>query len=219
MALHDLEDWETMLLEDMLVENPNETVSTVFQSNSTGSPAQGNVVVQDANLASGWLNTPSFTGFNVSQLQSEHAQGEVFSDTESVTSSSYSAVPSPAAVFDNTEQQQQRFSFYALQDEDLKHLSVKDLNRRLKGMPKETVSLIKKRRRTLKNRGYAHSCRIKRVLEKNSLQNTKVDLEAVNQRLQDELSMIRNERDRYKQAYENLIQLIQAQGQKVNQRR
>merc|ERR1712013_508223 len=52
----------------------------------------------------------------------------------------------------------------------------KDLNKMLKntGLPKEDVNKIKQKRRTLKNRGYAASCRNKREQEEESL---KLDLE------------------------------------------
>ncbi len=38
-------------------------------------------------------------------------------------------------------------------DRNLLHLSVKDLNRRLQGLPKSEIAKMKQKRRTLKNRG------------------------------------------------------------------
>lgn len=59
---------------------------------------------------------------------------------------------------------------YCISDDELVSLSVRELNRKLHHMPKDQQTKFKQRRRTLKNRGYAQSCRTKR-------QNYKVDLE------------------------------------------
>ena len=85
-----------------------------------------------------------------------------------------------------------------LQDQELKEISVKELNQRLKGLSKEAIKSIKKRRRTIKNRGYAHSCRIKRIEEKANLQQSKEDMEATIKSLQQRSTELVNERDHYK---------------------
>ena len=59
-----------------------------------------------------------------------------------------------------------------LGDEKLVTLSTKDLNKMLKkrGISKDRAKEIKRERRTLKNRGYAANCRVKREDEEKSLE-------------------------------------------------
>jgi hypothetical protein len=79
-----------------------------------------------------------------------------------------------------------------MEDDDLVLLPVRELNRRLQGMPKEVVSRLKQKRRTLKNRGYAQNCRSKRM-------NQRWELEKTNTELLDELDQLREDVIRYKQ--------------------
>ncbi|XP_071815108.1 transcription factor MafK-like isoform X2 [Apostichopus japonicus] len=84
-----------------------------------------------------------------------------------------------------------------ISDSDLVACSVRELNRRLRTLSKETVSLLKQRRRTLKNRGYAANCREKRITQKDSL-------ESVAKKLQDTVSDLREENAEQKDELENL---------------
>lgn len=62
-------------------------------------------------------------------------------------------------------------------DDQLKTLSVRELNRHLKSSKynKFQVQQMKQRRRTLKNRGYASECRHKRFKRKSELESQKRD--------------------------------------------
>ncbi|XP_033826521.1 transcription factor MafK isoform X2 [Periophthalmus magnuspinnatus] len=92
----------------------------------------------------------------------------------------------------------------ALSDDELVAMSVRELNQHLRGLTKEDVVRLKQRRRTLKNRGYAASCRIKRVTQKEELERQKIELQMEVDKLARENASMRLELDALRAKYEAL---------------
>lgn len=94
----------------------------------------------------------------------------------------------------------------SISDERLLSLSVRELNRQLKrsGLSKAEATKMKQRRRTLKNRGYAASCRNKRLEVKDGLEDERVDVVGNIKRLKSNNSVIKQELIELKEKYEEL---------------
>lgn len=86
-----------------------------------------------------------------------------------------------------------------INDELLMSLTVRELNKRLHGCPREEVVRLKQKRRTLKNRGYAQNCRSKRLQQRHDLEITNRNLHSDLQRIKIELARVSQERDHLKQ--------------------
>ncbi|XP_044732850.1 transcription factor MafK isoform X3 [Chrysoperla carnea] len=93
-----------------------------------------------------------------------------------------------------------------ISDDELVSISVKDLNRHLKlrGLTREEIVRMKQRRRTLKNRGYAASCRIKRIEQKDELESEKTQEWRDMEIMQEETARIRDEVQSYRTRFEAL---------------
>lgn len=97
-----------------------------------------------------------------------------------------------------------------INDELLTSLSVRELNKRLHGYPRDQIQLLKQKRRTLKNRGYAQNCRSKRLQQR-------VDLETTNRSLQNELHRLKMDLARVVQERDMLKQRLQVTARNQNQ--
>ncbi|KAJ8001558.1 hypothetical protein DPEC_G00170730 [Dallia pectoralis] len=91
-----------------------------------------------------------------------------------------------------------------LTDDELVTMSVRELNQHLRGLTKEEIQQLKQRRRTLKNRGYAASCRVKRVTQKEELEKQKSQLQQEVDKLASENASMRAELDQLRSKYEAL---------------
>ncbi|XP_071501635.1 transcription factor MafK-like isoform X1 [Diadema antillarum] len=93
-----------------------------------------------------------------------------------------------------------------INDRELMSFSVRELNRRLRGLPKEQILQLKQRRRTLKNRGYAANCREKRVTQKESLEGEQERLKMEVEKLASENAKQREALDELHRRYKSLLQ-------------
>lgn len=93
-----------------------------------------------------------------------------------------------------------------ISDDDLVTLSVRELNRQLKnsGLTKEEIIRMKQRRRTLKNRGYAASCRNKRLEVKGGLEGERQGVVGDIKRLKESNQAIRDEVHDLQRKYQEL---------------
>lgn len=87
----------------------------------------------------------------------------------------------------------------SINDDLLTTLTVRELNKRLHGCPRDEVVRLKQKRRTLKNRGYAQNCRSKRLLQRHELEKTNRKLVTEMTIMQAELHKVMQERDQLRQ--------------------
>nr|CAI5825298.1 unnamed protein product [Callosobruchus analis] len=86
-----------------------------------------------------------------------------------------------------------------ISDELLTKISVRDLNKRLHGLPRDEITKVKQKRRTLKNRGYAQNCRTKRLHQRQSLEDMNKSLQQDLAANKAELARVTQERDLLRQ--------------------
>ena len=85
-----------------------------------------------------------------------------------------------------------------LTEEQLVSLTARDLNRLCRDLPDDVIKQLKKRRRTLKNRGYAYNSRVRRVSQKNTLEKERDELKTQVSQLADKCRLLQEERNQWK---------------------
>ena len=104
--------------------------------------------------------------------------------------------------FDNTELNE--VNIKGLTEEQLVSLTARDLNRICREMPEDIVKQLKKRRRTLKNRGYAYNSRVRRVSQKTALEAERDDLKQQIQQLTERCRALEREANSWKRRAQTL---------------
>ena len=95
-----------------------------------------------------------------------------------------------------------------LADQQLMEMSARDLNKVFKDSEPDFISQLKKKRRTLKNRGYALNSRLKCVQQKSTLEQEKEDLQKKVEKLTNDVSVLQKELQQYKERLASLQQLV-----------
>lgn len=130
-----------------------------------------------------------------------HNGGKYFHDEPRPLSVSSSSVMSPMSKSTSCP-----YTADIISDEQLIQLSVRELNKRLHGYPREQIAKLKAKRRTLKNRGYAQNCRSKRLYQRNELVSSNKFLHQELNHIKNLYNKLLNERNHYKKQYEEELE-------------
>ena len=93
-----------------------------------------------------------------------------------------------------------------LNDEEIANMRVQELNRFLRNVPWDEAKKIRKRRRNLKNRGYALTCRLRKQQEQEDLINENTSLRKQAEDGRWSLLRALKEKETYKKKYMELQQ-------------
>jgi len=106
-----------------------------------------------------------------------------------------------------------------ISDQEPVTYNVKELNRVLKtkGLSREEVTNIKQRRRTLKNRGYAATVRVKREETKGELETKLNNVDCDDKKYRLEIAQLQSEIERIKKMADAIIRYASTQGIPVSQ--
>lgn len=102
----------------------------------------------------------------------------------------------------------------SITDEELVHMTVRELNRQLKasGLTKIEMVKMKQRRRTLKNRGYAASCRNKRLEQRDDLEGERSIVVQEISRLRHENKALESQVDDLRAKYSIMLERAKQKG-------
>lgn len=132
-----------------------------------------------------------------------HHQGKYLDESRPMSVSSGSVL-STCAYTDSSD---------VISDDQLMCLSVRELNKRLHGFPRDQISKLKAKRRTLKNRGYAQNCRSKRLHQRQELEVTNKHLQQQLHKIKSELKQLVEERNHYKKQCEMMMRCKERPGE------
>lgn len=105
-----------------------------------------------------------------------------------------------------------------ISDSELEEMSIQDLNKRIRHLPKEDKGKFRKRRRILKNRKYALKCRRKGSKETMGIAEQNKVLQQEIDRVAKELKRVINERDAFKSKCSRLSEMLSAKQRSSTQR-
>lgn len=110
------------------------------------------------------------------------------------------------SAMDSTPQSLQPLQEFSqhISDDELTKLTVRDLNQRLRCLPKAEAQTLRRRRRSLKNREYATSCRQRRTVLKERLETENQWLKEQLQEAKERLCSAVKDRDSYKKRFDRL---------------
>uniref|UniRef100_A0A8C8S081 BZIP domain-containing protein n=1 Tax=Pelusios castaneus TaxID=367368 RepID=A0A8C8S081_9SAUR len=89
-------------------------------------------------------------------------------------------------------------------DEELIAMSAKELSQQLQGINRDEALWLRRRRRTLKNKGYAQISRFRKVQQRTALELEKDQLVQQVKLLKQKIARLTREKNAYKQKYEKL---------------
>lgn len=91
-----------------------------------------------------------------------------------------------------------------ISDEEIQSLRVQELNKLLRDLPRDEATRIRKRRRNLKNRSYALTCRLRKQRKHEDLMNENASLKRQLENERRKLKNVWNEKEEYKKKYAQL---------------
>ena len=177
---------------------PGLPVQNVMSYSQTGSPQNQQLQLSDPPTPAAECQV---TSTNLSPMQSPYSpHSEVGSYDGTAHGDSFFS--EGVSHFDTAELTE--VNIKGLTEEQLVSLTARDLNRICREMPEDVVKQLKKRRRTLKNRGYAYNSRVRRVTQKTALETERDDLKQQIQQLTDRCRFLEKEADQWKRKAQTL---------------